>query len=74
MQPQRFKEAARSVSAPSLFHLQRDDDIFPSRGQLELLDLVAANTKLLVAFRGPHTESPPDAVKIWQAFAAHHLG
>jgi len=43
MQPQRFKEAARSVSAPSLFHLQRDDDIFPSRGQLELLDLVAAN-------------------------------
>ena len=73
MQPQLFKEAARSVFAPSLFHLQWDDAVFPRSGQLELFGLLASRTKRLLSCSGPHTESPPDAVEIWQAFAARHL-
>jgi hypothetical protein len=74
MQPQLFKEAARSVFAPSLFHLQWDDAIFPRSGQLELFGLLASRTKRLLSCSGPHTESPPDSVEIWRGFAARHLG
>ena len=73
MQPQLFKEAARSVFAPTLFHVQWDDAIFPKTGQLELFGLLASRTRRLVARRGPHTESPPEAVQIWRRFAARHL-
>ena len=74
MRPQLFKAAARSVFAPTLFHVQWDDAIFPRSRQLELFGLLASRTKRLIGCSGPHTESPPDAVQIWQAFAARHLG
>jgi dienelactone hydrolase len=70
---QLFTQAARSVTAPTLFHVQWDDDVFPRGGQLELFDLIGARSKRLISWTGPHTETSPDAVSIWRTFAAHHL-
>ncbi len=69
-----FSAAARSLAAPTLFHLQRDDEIFPTRGQLELSELLGAEPKHLLSYSGAHAETPPDAIVSWHAFIAGHLG
>jgi hypothetical protein len=45
------------ITAPLLLHVQRDDEIFPRDGQLELFDLIGSPAKRLVIEAGP-TRTP----------------
>jgi hypothetical protein len=49
--------AARAVSAPVLYHVQWDDEIFPRDGQFEVFDALASADKQLIA----RTSARPDA-------------
>ena len=71
--PERFARDARLVTAPVLFHLQWDDEIFHRDGQLALFDLLGARDKQLIGFAGPHTETRPEAIDLWRDFIARHM-
>ncbi len=60
--------AARAVSAPLLYHVQWDDEIFPRDGQFELFDALASADKQLIARPGPHAQTHPDDQASWQDF------
>lgn len=66
-------DKAPEVTAPTMFHVQLDDELFPLDGQLALFDLLGAGEKLLLGFPGAHGESPPSAVTYWREFLASHL-
>jgi dienelactone hydrolase len=67
------RDAAR-ITAPALFHLQWDDEVFPRDGQLSLFDRLGSPDKQLIAFPGPHGASHPHAAAQWRDFLSHHLG
>jgi dienelactone hydrolase len=69
----RFRRDAPRISAPVLFHLQWDDEVFPRDGQLELFDLLGSGDKRLLAFRGPHGGAAPAALQAWREYIADHL-
>ncbi len=71
--PQRVRRDAACITAPLLFHVQRDDEIFPRDGQLELFDLIGSQTKHLVIEAGPHSHTTPAAVAGWRSFVAERL-
>jgi pimeloyl-ACP methyl ester carboxylesterase len=60
--------AARAITAPALYHVQWDDEIFPREGQFELFDSLASEDKRLLARPGPHDETQPDDEALWQDF------
>jgi dienelactone hydrolase len=60
--------AAHAVSAPLLYHVQWDDEIFPRDGQFELFDALASADKQLIARPGPHARTHPDDQMSWQDF------
>jgi dienelactone hydrolase len=60
--------AARAVSAPVLYHVQWDDEIFPREGQFELFGELASEDKRLLARSGPHAGTHPDDEASWQEF------
>jgi pimeloyl-ACP methyl ester carboxylesterase len=60
--------AAQAISAPVLYHVQWDDDIFPREGQFELFDSLASEDKRLLARPGRHDETHPDDEVLWQDF------
>jgi dienelactone hydrolase len=60
--------AARAVSAPLLYHVQWDDEIFPRDGQFELFDALASADKRLIARPGSHAQTHPDDQTSWQDF------
>jgi dienelactone hydrolase len=60
--------AAHAVSAPLLYHVQWDDEIFPRDGQFELFDALASADKQLIARPGPHAQTHPDDQTSWQDF------
>ena len=60
--------AARAVSAPVLYHVQWDDEMFPRDGQFELFDALASADKRLIARSDPHAETHPDDEPSWQEF------
>jgi dienelactone hydrolase len=64
---------AKRVTAPVLFHVQWDDDIFPREGQLALFDLLGSADKRLVAFTGPHAKTDQEAVSLWRDFIGSRL-
>ncbi len=66
--PSLITAAARSVSAPVLYHVQWNDAIFPREGQFELFDALASVDKHLVARSGTHAETHPDDEASWQEF------
>jgi dienelactone hydrolase len=51
--------AAHAVSAPVLYHVQWDDEIFPREGQFEVFDALGSSDKRLAARSGPRTRRPP---------------
>ena len=53
--------AAHAVSAPVLYHVQWDDEIFPRDGQFEVFDALASADKQLIARPGPHEHTHPGA-------------
>lgn len=71
--PDRVVADARSVVAPTLFHVQWDDELFPKDGQLELFTLLGAAGKRLIGYPGGHDVTLPVAVAEWQAFLTRHL-
>src|SRR5207248_2647590 len=64
--------AAREISAPVLFHMQWDDEVFPREGQFDLFDALASADKLLLARSGPHAATCPDDEAAWQEFLDHN--
>jgi fermentation-respiration switch protein FrsA (DUF1100 family) len=64
---------ARRVTAPTLFHVQWHDEVFPRDGQLALFDLLGSPDKQLIAYPGSHTETKPAAIALWRDFIAGHL-
>lgn len=71
--PARVAADARAITAPALFHLQWDDEIFPRDGQLALFDELGSPDKQLTAYAGPHAATKPAAVAYWRAFVVRHL-
>lgn len=70
--PALMTAAAGAVSAPVLYHVQWDDEIFPRDGQFELFDALAAADKQLTARPGPHGRTHPDDEASWQRFLTLH--
>jgi dienelactone hydrolase len=66
--PALMAAAAQAVSAPVLYHVQWDDEIFPRDGQFELFGALASADKQLMARTGPHGRTHPDAETSWQDF------
>jgi dienelactone hydrolase len=66
--PGLMQTAAQAVSAPVLFHMQWDDEVFPRDGQLELFGALASDDKRLSARSGRHAETHPDDETAWQQF------
>jgi dienelactone hydrolase len=62
--------AAHAVSAPVLYHVQWDDEIFPRDGQFELFGALASADKQLTARAGPHARTHPDVEASWTGFLA----
>ena len=60
--------AARAVSAPVLYHVQWDDQIFPRDGQFELFGALASKGKHLRARPGAHAQAHPDDEACWLEF------
>jgi dienelactone hydrolase len=71
--PERAAADARRITAPTLFHLQWHDEVFPRDGQLALFELFGSPDKELVGYAGPHAETKPQAVARWRDFIAGHL-
>lgn len=71
--PERTARDARSVLAPTLFHVQWHDEIFPRAGQFALFDLLGSAEKQLIAFPGRHAETPASALPAWHDFVVRHL-
>lgn len=67
------EQAARRVTARTLFHVQWDDELFPRSGQLVLFDLLGGLDKRLIAFPGRHADTDPDAISAWRDFVASSL-
>jgi hypothetical protein len=66
--PELITTAARAISAPVLFHVQWDDELFPRDGQFDLFDALACEDKRLFARSGRHAETHPDDEASWQEF------
>jgi len=66
--PALMASAAHAVSAPLLYHVQWDDELFPRDGQFELFDALASADKQLIAKPGPHGRTHPDDEASWQDF------
>lgn len=66
--PERTALDARLVTAPALFHVEWDDEIFPRDGQLALFDLLGSGDRGLVCYRGAHAETKPMAIARWRDF------
>ncbi|WP_127499614.1 alpha/beta hydrolase [Actinoplanes solisilvae] len=71
--PARTTADARRLTAPTLFHLQWHDEIFPRQSQLTLFDHLASPDKQLIAHPGPHATTPPTAIAHWRAFVLRNL-
>lgn len=59
-----------AITAPVLFHVQWDDEVFPRAGQLELFAALASGGKCLFARSGRHAQTHPDDETSWQEFIA----
>lgn len=71
--PERIATDAARITAPTLFHVQWDDEIFPRDGQLALFDALGAPDKQLMGYSGSHTETRSAAIELWREFVSHHL-
>jgi dienelactone hydrolase len=66
--PSLMATAAYAVSAPVLYHVQWEDEIFPRDGQFELFEALGSVDKQLTARPGPHGRTHPDDETSWQDF------
>ncbi|WP_204297181.1 dienelactone hydrolase family protein [Actinoplanes campanulatus] len=71
--PARAAADAARVTAPLLFHIQDDDEVFPADGQRELFNLIGSISKHLVTEPGRHAGTTPTAITGWRIFIAERL-
>jgi dienelactone hydrolase len=71
--PDRVVADAAHITAPLLFHLQCDDEVFPRSGQWQLFDLIKSPLKCLVTEPGLHGDTTPAAIAGWRTFVAEYL-
>ncbi len=71
--PERIERDARRVTAPALFHMQREDEIFDRDGQLALFDMLGSRDKQLTCYPGAHGDTKPEAIALWRDFISRHL-
>jgi dienelactone hydrolase len=71
--PAGVPEAARGVTAPVLFLLQWDDELYPREGGLTLFDLLASPRKTLHANPGRHLDIPAEEITAALLFVARLL-
>jgi dienelactone hydrolase len=71
--PERIASDAQRVTAPALFHIQWNDEIFPRDGQLALFDQLGSSDKELTGYTGTHAETRPAAITRWREFVARRL-
>lgn len=64
---------AEQVVAPTMWHVQWDDELFPRSGQLDLFDRVGSQDKQLVAFPGQHGRTTDAAMDCWVTFLMRYL-
>ncbi|MGF7238902.1 MAG: dienelactone hydrolase family protein [Frankia sp.] len=69
----RLRADAPRLTAPTLFHVQWDDELFPRDGQLGLFDMLGSPDKQLTAYPGAHGETRPAAIAAWRQFVFRHL-
>lgn len=69
----RLRRDAAKFTAPTLFHVQWDDELFPREGQLALFDLLGSRDKQLIAYTGSHGETRLTAIAAWRDFISWHL-
>jgi dienelactone hydrolase len=69
----RLTTDAGRVSAPTLLHVQWDDELFPREGQFALFDALGASDKELIAYPGGHGDLNPIAPLRWRSFIATRL-
>lgn len=72
-EPKQLRRDAERVVAPTLWHVQWDDDLFPRAGQLEMFDCLGSKDKQLVAFLGEHGTTADVAVDGWVTFLSRLL-
>jgi hypothetical protein len=71
--PELAVTAACAISAPVLFHVQWDDEVFPRDGQFELFGALASDDKRLFTRSGRHAETHPDDEASWQEFIGRNV-
>ncbi|WP_306213974.1 dienelactone hydrolase family protein [Actinoplanes sp. RD1] len=71
--PTRVAMDAARVTAPLMFHIQEDDEVFPSDGQRELFDLIGSTSKRQVTEAGRHSCTTPVAITRWRTFITERL-
>jgi len=69
----RIRTDALRITAPTLFHIQRDDDLFPRRTQPALFALLGSAEKRVITYAGAHNETHRTAIPTWRAFLSRHL-
>jgi dienelactone hydrolase len=69
----RIRADAARVRAPTLLHVQWDDELFPVAGQLELFELLGSPAKRLWAQPGAHAATDTYAEGVWRDFVRAHL-
>ena len=69
----RLTSDAHMVSAPTLLHVQWDDELFPREGQFALFEALGTTEKQLIAYSGTHRETDPMAAVRWCDFVVRHL-
>ena len=74
MAPALMTAAAQAVSAPVLYHVQWNDEIFPRDGQFELFDALGSADKQLIARPGPHAQTHADDEAAWLDFLTFRSG
>ena len=74
MAPALITAAAQAVSAPVLYHVQWNDELFPRDGQFELFDALASADKRLIARPGPHDQTHADDEAAWLDFLTSRSG
>jgi len=72
--PVLIRGAAQRITAPTLFAMRWDDELFPRSGCLDLFDAFAASDKTLIARPGLHAGSHPDDEPMWCEFVMRHIG
>lgn len=70
---ERLSQDASTITAPVLFLMQLEDELFPRDGYLELFDALGSEDKRLHANPGLHPSVPAEEINFCLSFVLDHL-